>query len=240
MGRVIAMKSTKNLLVVLLSLGLCAMPALCTATGENPQGDTRTAEQIIAEMQAKRAARITQAAAAQKNENAKVDNGQMTAAAASKKQKRQKARYVQLLNDNGFNYAMDTQNAKWIKMPHSGDEYIVDVWVRLDSDGTQKEDAKKDADYHYPQTYYLEHYYIRPDHQQIQFLCELEVTGRPDNAIHERAYSMGNWEDLVPGSIEDDIYHGVLKNMPKNALTGKKHGGKSLRDEIEDKLWISM
>lgn len=235
MGRVIAMKSTKHLLAVLLSLGLFAMPAFCTATGENPKGSTRTAEEILAEMQNRHKAAAQPAAVQSAAKNKR------TKSRAAKKKKPAKTRYIQLLNDNGFNYAMDTQNAKWIQMPHSGDEYIVDVWVRLDSDGTQKEDAaKQDAAYRYPQTYYLEHYYIRPSHQQIQFLCELEVTGRPDNAIHERAYSMSNWENLVPGSIEDDIYHGVLRNMPKNTLTGKKQGGKTLRDEVEDRLWISM
>ena len=61
-----------------------------------------------------------------------------------------------------------------------------------------------------PPKYFLSHYYIRPKTRQIQFLSELEVTGRPDNAITERPYSSLHWENLVPGSIEDDIYHGVF------------------------------
>ena len=36
-------------------------------------------------------------------------------------------RYEFLLSDNGFDYYMDKRNARWILMPHSGDEYILDV-----------------------------------------------------------------------------------------------------------------
>lgn len=118
-------------------------------------------------------------------------------------------------------------------MPHSGDEYILDVWVRLN----QQDD---NADYSYPPKYFLEHYYIRPDKQQIQFLSELEVTGRPDNEIQERSYSMQHWENLVPGSIEDEIYHQVLAKMGKNKLKGKSSHGMSVRDAVEEYLRISL
>lgn len=143
------------------------------------------------------------------------------------------ARYEFLLSDNGYDYYMDTRNARWILMPHSGDEYILDVWVRL----TQQDD---NADYSYPPKYFLEHYYIRPDKQQIQFLSELEVTGRPDNEIQERSYSMQHWENLVPGSIEDEIYHQVLAKMGKNKLKGKSSHGMSVRDAVEEYLRISL
>ena len=66
------------------------------------------------------------------------------------------ARYEFLLSDNGYDYYMDTRNARWILMPHSGDEYILDVWVRL----TQQDD---NADHSYPPKYFFEHYYSRPD-----------------------------------------------------------------------------
>ena len=45
--------------------------------------------------------------------------------------KKEKDRFVPILQDNGFVYTLDTKNAHWIPMPHSGNEYIADVWVRL-------------------------------------------------------------------------------------------------------------
>lgn len=193
---------------------------------------TVTAEQVIAELEAKH-----KTEKAQQQAEAAAPQGQ------SPKSKKAKTRYVKLLNDNGFDYCLDTQNVRWIKMPHSGGEEIADIWVRLVPDGTQqpaKEDVQGNYEYKSGSTYYLEHYYLRPKTQQIQFLSELEVTGRPDNAIKERPYSAQNWENLVPGSIEDDIYHQAMKNMPKNKLGGHSFGGKSLRDIIEDTVNISL
>lgn len=136
-------------------------------------------------------------------------------------------RYQYLLTDSGFDYYLDKKSAHWIPLPHSGSEYIADVWVRLaSSEGAEK--------------YYLEHYYVRPATRQIQFLSELEVTGRPDNAIQERTYSAQHWENLVPGSIEEDIFNGVIKNMKKNKLAGSGANGMSIRDMAEEFLRISL
>ena len=119
-------------------------------------------------------------------------------------------RYVKLMADDSFVYYMDKKSAKWILCPNSRDEYIVDVWIRLEpiADGA-------DTKYSYPAKYYLEHYYLRPDKEQVQFLCELEVTGRPDNNVNQRSYDSHNWESLVPESIEDVIYQNVVKKMKK-------------------------
>ena len=102
----------------------------------------------------------------------------------------------------------EEESKQWILCPNSRDEYIVDVWIRLEpiEDGA-------DTKYSYPAKYYLEHYYLRPDKEQIQFLCELEVTGRPDNNVNQRSYDLHNWESLVPESVEDGIYRAVLKKM---------------------------
>ena len=143
-----------------------------------------------------------------------------------------KDRYVLLMNDNGFAYYLDRQNAKWKKIPYSESEDILDVWIRL----VKTDDS---GEYSYPPKYYLEHYYLRPKKQQVQFLSELEVTGRPNNAIKERSYSVRNWENLVPGSLEDEIYHKVMGYMKKDPFK-EWFKGKSLRDEIEDKLRISI
>lgn len=150
-----------------------------------------------------------------------------------KKAEAEEKRFVELLKDNGYTYYLDTKNARWIRMPHSGNEYIADVWVKL----VQTDES---AEYSYPSKYFLTHYYIRPNTQQIQFLSELEVTGRPDNAIKERPYSMQNWENLVPGSVEDELYHGIVKNMKKNRLGGKSSNGMSIRDMVEEYLRISL
>ena len=152
---------------------------------------------------------------------------------AADKEAASRERFQELFADGSYTYYMDTKNAQWIPMPHSGNEYIADVWVKL----VQKEGS---ADYSYPPKYFLEHYYIRPSTKQIQFLSELEVTGRPDNAIKERAYSVQNWENLVPGSLEDDIYHEVLKRMKKNRLGGNSSNGMSFRDTVEEYLRISL
>lgn len=143
-----------------------------------------------------------------------------------------KERYVFLMEDNGFAYYMDTQNAKWKKIPYSEAEDIVDVWIRLVK-------TEPDEEYSYPQKYFLEHYYLRPKTQQIQFLSELEVTGRPDNAVKERPYSVRNWENLVSGSLEDEIYHRVLKYMKRDPVN-QWFKGKSMRDVLEDTLRISL
>lgn len=148
----------------------------------------------------------------------------------SAKKSDKKQRYVFLLNDNGYDYYLDTRSARWMNIPYSESEEILDVWIRLEKVG-------EDEDYSYPKKYFLEHYYLRPKKKQIQFMCELEVTGRPDNAIKEREYSVRNWENIVSGSLEDEIYTGVLKVVKKNNSLWPKH--KSVHDVMEDIFRIS-
>lgn len=142
-----------------------------------------------------------------------------------------KVRYIYLFEDNGFVYYLDNQNVKWKPIPYSETEEILDIWIKLIK-------VAPDEEYSYPQKYFLEHYYLRPDRKQIQFLSELEVTGRPDNAIKERPYSVHNWENIVSGSLEDEIYHSVLKVVQKNEQFWPKH--KSVRDVLEDIFRISL
>lgn len=162
---------------------------------------------------------------------AETDTAKSTSKESQEKQKQE--RYVLLLKDNGFAYYLDTKNVRWIKIPYSETENIVDAWVRLVK-------IDDDGEYSYPPKYFLSHYYIRPKTRQIQFLSELEVTGRPDNAITERPYSSLHWENLVPGSIEDDIYHGVLKVMKDRNVGGSSGDNMSFRDVIEEYLRISL
>lgn len=150
-----------------------------------------------------------------------------------KSQQQEKPRYVTLFKDSSYTYYMDTRTAKWKLCPRTASEQIIDVWIKLESnDGYLNRSKDK-------QKFYLEHYLIRPDKQQIQFLAELEVTGRPANTIQEREYSVSNWEDLVPGSIEEELYNAVMKNT-----SGLKHekveGNSASHDMIEDVFRISI
>lgn len=162
---------------------------------------------------------------------------------ASEKNNKQDKRYEKLFSDNYFNYYIDKKSAKWIACPDKNDEYIIDVWVKLeridDANARSLAERVNDSQYTYQGKYYLEHYYIRPSTQQIQFLCELEVSGRPDNDISQRKYNVKNWEYLVPESVEDSIYQAVVKKM------GKKPGSKgnileSAGDFIEDVFRIAI
>ena len=151
-----------------------------------------------------------------------------------------KERYIRVADESGFVYYLDTQTAKWRYLPYSASEKILDVWVKLVHEGVG--DYGSEEDYSYPQSYFMEHYYLRPERQQIQFLCELEVTGRPQNAIKERDYSPANWENLVPGSVEDDIYHGAIEVLKKRkGATMTRHGKNlTMRDALEEYLRISL
>lgn len=125
---------------------------------------------------------------------------------------KEKERFQELLRDESFIYYMDTQSIRYIPIPNR-QEKMIDVWVKLKPNSFSDGDAKAGK-------YYLEHYYLNPKSKQIQFLCELEVTGRPSNAIKERPYSSQNWENLVPGSVEDDIYHAVVEKAKSSSSIG--------------------
>ena len=142
--------------------------------------------------------------------------------------KKGKDRFEWIFADGSYQYFMDRQSSKWVRLPYSASEYMIDVWICLiptDADSIVEEyDGNGNVTARH-RKYYLEHYYIRPQTQQIQFLCELEVTGRPQNTISERQYNVKNWENLIPGSIEDEIYRAVVKRMGKKGSSSKGHMG---------------
>ena len=119
---------------------------------------------------------------------------------------------------------------------------MIDAWVRL-VENTTGEPVAEDGKIH-PAKYFLEHYYISPQRRQIMFISELEVTGRPENAVKERAYDPKNWEQLVPGSIEDELYEAITAQM--GSAPGERGGllsgtsGMSLRDMVEEYARISF
>lgn len=156
----------------------------------------------------------------------------------SEKKKVEKSRFIKLFSDNSFNYYVDLKSAQWIQCPNTRDEYIIDVWIKMipvdqESNSILKEDTMAAK-------YYLEHYYLRPSKQQIQFLCELEVAGRPNNNVKQREFQVGNWESLIPGSIEDEIYNSVLEVMKKHKHGSAKTGRDSGNNFLEETLRISI
>ena len=159
-----------------------------------------------------------------------------------------KPRFIKLAVDDTYTYYLDKTSVQWKRVPYLANEYMADVWVRmierdpkpLDDDmsnyGADNFRAEvalaREQGYQYSpedlkvlrsQAYVLEHYYLRPKTKQIQFLCELEVFGRPQNAINERAYDYKNWENLVPGSIESAIYAATIKIIGKSKSTERGH-----------------
>lgn len=157
-------------------------------------------------------------------------------------------RFIKLAVDDMYIYYLDKNSVEWKRLPYSSSEYMADVWVRmierepksLDDDmaayGADNFRAQialaREQGYQYPpedikvlrqQNYVLEHYYLRPKTKQIQFLCELEVFGRPQNTINERAYDYQNWENLVPGSVEATIYDATIKIIGKSKASERGH-----------------
>ena len=148
-------------------------------------------------------------------------------------EKKKKARYIEICRDESFIYSMDCKAAFYTRIPHTIDEKMIDVWIKLEP----LEYAPDD--YTYPPKYYLEHYLLRPKRKQIQFLCEIEVTGRPANDVNDKRYDPRRWERLIPGSIEDTIFHAVLQH--KGKIHDESSGnGKSARDYIENTFNISL
>ena len=182
-----------------------------------------------------------------------------------KKMKKQKARFVKLLSDDSYDYYLDRNAVRWLNMPYSTSEYMADVWIRMIekspnryndipsdlydhlsaeddeiNDAATKGIAYDEVDVRVLRSkkYFLEHYYIRPKTRQIQFLCELEVIGRPQNTISERPYEYKNWEGLIPGSVESSIYNGVLSEIG----TGKagKRGHMTFVDMLDEYARIAL
>ena len=159
-----------------------------------------------------------------------------------------KPRFLKLAVDDTYTYYLDKTSVQWKRVPYLANEYMADVWIRMierepaplnddmayyGAENFRAEVASaREQGYQYSpedlkvlksQSYVLEHYYLRPKTKQIQFLCELEVFGRPQNAINERAYDNKNWEYLVPGSVESLIYEATIKIIGKSKATERGH-----------------
>ena len=204
----------------------------------------RTArQQALAERKAEREERKAALAAAKAEKRADTASAKADRRAAQKQRRSEKnARFKTLFVDNGFTYYLDTKGTRWVPRPYNTEEYMIDAWVRLVENTTGAPVAENGKIR--PAKYFLEHYYISEKRQEIMFLSELEVSGRPDNAVKERAYDPRHWEKLVPGSIEDALYEAITEEMP--SPPGQRGGifsgtsGMSLRDMIEEYGRISF
>lgn len=184
----------------------------------------------------------TRAAEKQELRGARVAAKQEKRTEKVRERREKDSRYKTLFTDNNFTYYLDEQNTRWIPRPYQSSAYIIDTWVRL-VENTTGEQVAEDGKIR-PAKYFIEHYYISPAKREIMFISELEVTGRPENAVKERAYDPKNWEQLVPGSIEDEIYEAVTARM--KSAPGQRGGllsgtsGMSLRDMVEEYARISF
>lgn len=223
-----------------------APPAETAAPARQPseKQTARTArQQALAERKAEREERKAALAAAKAEKRADTASAKADRRAAQKQRRSEKnARFKTLFVDNGFTYYLDTKGTRWIPRPYNTEEYMIDAWVRLVENTTGAPVAENGKIR--PAKYFLEHYYISEKRQEIMFLSELEVSGRPDNAVKERAYDPRHWEKLVPGSIEDALYEAITEEMP--SPPGQRGGifsgtsGMSLRDMIEEYGRISF
>ena len=184
----------------------------------------------------------TRAAEKQELRGARVAAKQEKRTEKVRERRERDSRYKTLFTDNNFTYYLDEKNTRWIPRPYQSSAYIIDTWVRL-VENTTGEQVAEDGKIR-PAKYFIEHYYISPAKHEIMFISELEVTGRPENAVKERAYDPKNWEQLVPGSIEDEIYEAVTARM--KSAPGQRGGllsgtsGMSLRDMVEEYARISF
>jgi len=160
-------------------------------------------------------------------------------ASDDKKTSALEGRYMRLLYANGYAYYLDTKSAHWVIYPHTRDK-MLDIWVKLVDMNDASGSASDNQGYSYSNHYFLEHYYVLPGKEKIQFLSELEVTGRPSNAISERPYSSAHWESLVPGSIEDEIYRAVMVHIEEIPKPEEDKGLSQVGNAIEDIFRISL
>lgn len=158
----------------------------------------------------------------------------------NRRNRRKRYRFKLFMEDDGYRYYFDRLQSHWVRVPYTAEEYMADVWLRLvpvekvqeepvseeeqrlprymrerlEQERLAKEALKpKPTPDTRPAHYYLVHYYLRPMRRQLQFISELEVFDRPDNNIEEPAYRPNAWENLVPHSVESDMYYKVLKIM---------------------------
>ena len=209
---------------------------LMTASGSSDYGKgdgtckcDRTLDQVLEEWETRRKSRASEArsyeykevSTASDNEDAEADTQE------------ELPRFIEIFRDESFIYFMDRKTARIRNIPHMAKEKMIDVWIKLEPL------EFLENDYTFPSKYYLEHYLLRPKKQQYQFLAEMEVRGRPTGGTPNRTYDGRLWENLIPGSIEDTVFHAVLQ-YESEIYDETTANGTGLRDFIENTINVSL
>ena len=185
--------------------------------------------------------------------------------APQKKLKILPQRFVQVAVDENYIYYLDKQSVSWKKIPYMSSEYMADVWVRMIEKNSDTSDMPADLAAYVNDTntdelalakangfqykdedikvlkhkkYFLERYYLRPQKDQIQFICELEVVGHPQNTASQRKYDYNNWEELIPGSIESILYYSIIQIIGRSKASDRGH--MTFADMVEEYGRISI
>lgn len=226
-------------LVVLVSVAMFSLPAEMEARESHFEGGSEEIEEIPVQTEDTREHAWDESEPRADdwftNPSNNEDYGSKTEDDSDEKneKKKEKPRFIEILRDDSFIYYIDRKTARFLNIPHVAKEKMIDVWIKLEP----LEYAE--GDYTYPAKFFLEHYLIRPKRQQIQFLAELEVTGRPSNETRNLKYDGQRWEELIPGSIEDSIYHAVMRHKG-DIHDESTSDGTSIRDYIENTFNISL
>lgn len=184
----------------------------------------------------------------------------------TRRNRRKRYRFKLLMEDEDYRYYFDSLQSHWVRVPYTAEEYMADVWLRLvpiepvEEEPISEEEERlprymrerleqerlaqeaqkpKPTPDTIPAHYFLTHYYLRPMRRQLQFISDLEVFGRADNDVEEPPYRPNAWENLIPHSLESDIYYKVLKIMRSSPQNPKMNEMKAT-DFLEKVFRISL
>lgn len=226
------MKRKFALALTALLLGSCA---LSPTPGQSLSGGKAALTAPVENLLTPAAAEARKKTAEEKAKEKAAKAERKAEKAKEKEEKKKLAHYLYLFSDDGFNYYLDSE-VSCHTYPPVGYEKLLDVWIKILPIG-----VAPDTEVLSDQTYYLQHYLLCPRKTQIMFLSELEVDGRPDNDIQERPYDTRNWENLIPGSLEENIYRECMKRQGKlNQRGDKKTVTRTVGDILEDTFRISL
>lgn len=226
------MKRKFALALTALLLGSCA---LSPTPGQSLSGGKAALTAPVENLLTPAAAEARKKTAEEKAKEKAAKAERKAEKAKEKEEKKKLAHYLYLFSDDGFNYYLDSE-VSCHTYPPVGYEKLLDVWIKILPIG-----VAPDTEVLSDQTYYLQHYLLCPRKTQIMFLSELEVDGRPDNDIQERPYDTRNWENMIPGSLEENIYRECMKRQSKlNQRGDKKTVTRTVGDILEDTFRISL
>lgn len=117
-------------------------------------------------------------------------------------------RYLRICTRNDLDYFLDQATAKKIRHPYLKED-LWDIWLKI------KEN--ENAAYTYPEVYTMEHYYVRLIKPELQRMQRIQM--EEESALEyvlQTPFQEKNWKILIPGSIEEEIYWAIIKNVKQN------------------------